>query len=93
MEPNTLVELSHRALMLVLWLSLPAVLTAAAVGLAVAVVQATTQIQDQSIGQAFKLIAVFLVLAVSAKWAAVEIFHFADQLLGSFGLPAVGKPL
>jgi type III secretion protein S len=93
MQPDSLVELSHRALMLVLWLSLPAVLTAAAVGLAVAVMQATTQVQDQSIGQALKLIAVFLVLAVTAKWAAVEIFHFADQLLGSFGLPAANKPL
>jgi type III secretion protein S len=93
METITLVDLSYRGLMLVLWLSLPAVLSAAGVGLAVAVVQATTQIQDQSIGQALKLIAVFVVLALSAKWTAVEIYHFADQLLGSFGLPAVGKPL
>ena len=93
MEPTTLVDLSYRGLLLVLWLSLPAVLTAAAVGLTVAVVQATTQIQDQSIGQALKLIAVFLVLALSAKWTAVEVFHFADQLFRSFGLPAVGKGL
>ena len=72
--------------MLVLLLSLPAVLTSAAVGLAVAIAQAVTQIQDQGVAQALKLIAVLAVLALSSKWIATELYHSADQLLASVGL-------
>jgi type III secretion protein S len=91
MDIPSITDLTTRALMLVLWLSLPTVLTAAAVGLLVAIVQAATQIQDQSIGQALKLIAVFAVAAVTAAWAANATLNFADEALASFGLPTLHK--
>jgi type III secretion protein S len=91
MDSASITDMTMRALMLVLWLSLPSVLTAAAVGLLVAIVQAATQIQDQSIGQALKLVAVFVVLAITAVWSANAAFNFADQALSSFGLPTVKK--
>jgi type III secretion protein S len=93
MDVPTIIELTYRALILVLWLSLPSVLAAALVGLVVAIVQATTQIQDQSIGQALKLIAVFAVVALTATWTATETYNFAEQLLASFGVPALPNPL
>jgi type III secretion protein S len=91
MDTPAITDMTYRALMLILWLSLPAVLTAAAVGLLVSVGQAATQIQDQSIGQALKLIAVFLVVAMTSRWAATEAFHFADQALTSFGMPTMPR--
>lgn len=87
MDAPSITDLTMRALMLILWLSLPTVLTAAAVGLVVAIVQAATQIQDQSIGQALKLVAVFAVAAITATWSAHTVYNFADQSLSSFGLP------
>jgi type III secretion protein S len=85
MNTAAIVDASYRALMLVLLLSLPAVLASATVGLLSAVAQAVTQIQDQGVAQALKLIAVLLVLAVSLKWMATELYHTADQLFISIG--------
>ncbi len=86
MDTAAVVDASYRALMLVLLLSLPAVLASAVTGLAVAIAQAVTQIQDQGVAQAVKLIAVFAILALSSKWIATELYHNADQLLASVGL-------
>jgi type III secretion HrpO family protein len=86
MDSAVFIEASYRALMLVLVLSLPAVLTSATIGLATAIAQAVTQIQDQGVAQALKLLGVFVVLALSSKWIATELYHTADQLFASVGL-------
>ena len=61
------------ALMTVLLLSAPALLVAIVVGFGVGLVQALTQIQDQTLPQAIKLVAVMLVLLVLgpllARWS------------------------
>ena len=53
-------------LLLVFWLSLPALGVAAGVGLLVGLLQAVTQVQDQSLPQTVKLVAVLLTLMVAA---------------------------
>jgi type III secretion protein S len=85
MNTAAVVDASYTALMLVLILSLPAVLASATVGLLVAIAQAVTQIQDQGVAQALKLIAVFITLALSSKWIATSIYHAADRLFTSVG--------
>jgi type III secretion protein S len=86
MDAAVVIDASYRMLMMVLLLSLPAVITAGVVGLLTAVAQAVTQIQDQGIAQALKLIAVLIALLFSSKWMATEIYHAADQLLTSIGM-------
>lgn len=86
MDIAVVVDATYRALMLVLFLSLPAVITAGVVGLITAVAQAVTQIQDQGIAQALKLITVLIALALSSKWMATELYHAADQLFTSIGM-------
>jgi type III secretion protein S len=85
MDTATVVDVTYRALMLVLLLSLPAAITSAAVGLGVAAIQAVTQIHDQGVAQSLKLIAVLVVLAIFAKWMATELYHSADHMLASVG--------
>jgi type III secretion protein S len=80
MSPTSVLDLTYQALILVLTLSLPAVLTAALVGLIVAALQAVTQIQDQNIGLAAKLIAVFVALILSARWIGGELLNFGNRL-------------
>jgi len=92
MDTATIVEASYRALWLVFLLSLPVVITSALVGLLTAMAQAVTQIQDQSIAQGLKLIAVLIVLALSARWMATELYHSADHLFTSVGLGGTGAP-
>lgn len=80
MLSTTVIDLAYQALMLTLWLSLPAVATSAVVGLLVGLLQAVTQIQDQSISYVSKLIAVFVVTALSARWMGGELFQFGVNL-------------
>jgi type III secretion protein S len=81
MQAQELIELLQKSMLLLMMTAAPAVAAAALVGLVIAVVQAATQLQDQSISQAVKLGAVLIVLLVAGNWMASEIWRFADQLL------------
>ena len=83
MELATLVTYVKQALLLVLWLSLPPVLVASIVGLAVAFAQAVTQVQDQTIAFGVKLLASMLAIALTSVWLGGELLNFANQLFGS----------
>ncbi|MBD8680232.1 type III secretion system export apparatus subunit SctS [Pseudomonas sp. CFBP 13719] len=72
------------ALMTVLLLSAPALLVAIVVGFGVGLVQALTQIQDQTLPQAIKLVAVMLVLLVLGPLLASQVVNLAGQMLDNF---------
>lgn len=78
-----LAEFSVQAMWLVLMLSLPAVITAAVVALFVAIAQTVTSIQDQSIGQALRQVAVMGVLFITAPWMASELTSYGSRLLSA----------
>ena len=81
MQTAQIVDVLHRAMVVLIVTSAPAVIVAAIVGLLVAVVQAATQLQDQSIGQALKLGAVVIVLLVGGAWMGAEVVRFGDRVL------------
>ena len=84
MELATLVTYVKQALMLVLILSAPAVLAASIVGLVVAFLQAVTQVQDQTLGFAIKLIAVTVVLLFVGRTVGEELRLYAQNLFENF---------
>ena len=57
-----LIEYFAKGLMTMLMIAMPCVLTAAAIGLVVGILQAVTQVQEQTIAAAPKIFAVFLVI-------------------------------
>ena len=57
-----LIEFFAKGLMTMLMIAMPCVLTAAAIGLVVGILQAVTQVQEQTIAAAPKIFAVFLVI-------------------------------
>lgn len=59
---DILIEFFGKGLMTMLMIAMPCVLTAAAVGLVVGILQAVTQVQEQTIAAAPKIFAVFLVI-------------------------------
>jgi type III secretion protein S len=81
MQTHELVAWTQRALWLLMLVAAPAVIVPAVIGLVIAVVQAATQLQDQSIAQSAKLAAVAVLLAVAGAWMAAEVFRFADDVL------------
>jgi flagellar biosynthesis protein FliQ len=84
---NQLTSIVHQGLALVIMVSLPPVLMALTVGLIIAVFQATTQIQEQTLSFAPKVIAVFGVLALVGPWIGSQLVRFTFHVFDQF--PAI----
>ena len=83
------IDMMNRAMMLVLMCSLPPILVATAVGLLVAFFQALTQVQDQTLPFAIKLIATVLVIIFAANLVFADLLNFAMSAMRDF--PALAK--
>jgi len=81
MPIDTLIQFVTQGMLLCLGVSLPPVIVAALVGLAVSFLQAITSMQDQTLPHAAKLIAVTITIAVAAPLACASIMHFADDVM------------
>ncbi len=78
MSEAEIINHASEALLLVLILSLPPILVAATVGIAVSLVQALTQVQEQTISFVFKLVAIIVVLLATTGWLGSELFSYAS---------------
>lgn len=84
MEVVDIVSHAVKALLLVLWLSLPPIVVASVVGTLFSLFQALTQIQEQTLSFAIKLVAVGITLFLTARWIGGEIFNFTVSLFDTF---------
>ena len=73
-----------QALLLVLILSLPPIVVASVVGILFSLIQALTQIQEQTLSFGVKLIAVGLTLYMTARWMGGEIFNYTVMIFEKF---------
>ena len=80
MDQNFTIDITAKALTLVLILSLPPIVLSTFVGLLVALIQALTQVQEQTLSFAVKLIIVTVVLIGTAPWMASEMFKFTENI-------------
>ena len=81
-----LINYLYKSLYLVLWLSLPPILVAAVVGTLFSLFQALTQIQEQTLSFAIKLIAVMITLVLAARWIGGEVLNFTLSIFEFFPL-------
>jgi type III secretion protein S len=86
MEVVDIVSQVVHGLMLTLWLSLPPILVASVVGTLFSLLQALTQIQEQTLSFAIKLIAVGITLFLTARWIGGEIYNYTITLFDNFHL-------
>ena len=77
------IQLLYQALWLVLLLSAPPVIVAALVGLLVALVQAATQIQEQTVAFVPKLLAMIVVLGLSLPWVLSRLIEYSEHLISN----------
>lgn len=78
MTQDVVMEIFREAIMLTFKLALPILLVAMIVGLVIAILQAATQIHEQTISFAPKAIAVGLTLFFMAPWMTNEILDFVN---------------
>ena len=78
------IALTNDALWLVLILSAPPIIVASVAGLVVAVIQAATQIQEQTLQYTVKFFAIVLTLFVTASLLAASLYRFSDRVFSEF---------
>lgn len=84
MNPVDIASYMTQALYLVLWLSLPPIAVAAIVGTLFSLFQALTQIQEQTLSFAVKMIAVFVTILLTARWLSGELYNFTLSVFDLF---------
>jgi type III secretion HrpO family protein len=84
MDVSQILDLSVKAVILILVLSLPSIAVATIVGVLISLIQALTQVQEQTLGFAVKLIAVGLTLLATAVWMGSELLQYTGNILESF---------
>jgi len=80
MSPEGIARIMREALYLVLLLSAGPMLASMLIGLVVGVIQATTQIQEQTLSYVPKLTGVFVTIAVLGPWILAQTVRFTVVL-------------
>ncbi|MBR6021097.1 MAG: type III secretion system export apparatus subunit SctS [Kiritimatiellae bacterium] len=86
MSHAQILDYAQMCLLLVLRLSLIPIIVATVVGLIVSLLQALTQIQEQTLGFAVKLIAISLTLLVCASWIGSSLLLYTQDIFAHFAL-------
>jgi len=84
MFTNEIYQLCYQALLMILILSAPPILISMSIGLFIAVLQAATQIQEQTLSFTVKLIAVIFTLLLMGGWLGAQILQFANTIFQNF---------
>lgn len=83
MTPEYVVSLGGEAVRLTLLLSAPLLGVGLIVGLVIAILQATTQVQEMTLTFVPKIVAVLLSLLVSAPWMLDKMTAFINQIISN----------
>lgn len=83
MNPNEVITLAQNAVTMALLLASPLLLVGLAVGLLIALFQATTQIQEMTLTFVPKIFAVMLALLFSASWMITKMTDYIHGLITS----------
>ncbi len=79
MSEAVITQLAAQMMWLVLLLSLPVVVVASVVGVLVSLIQALTQVQDQTIQFLIKLLAVAATLAITYHWMGDVLLNYTTK--------------
>lgn len=86
MEASTAIQIGRDALLLAIVLSSLPVLAAMVIGLVVSLIQAATQIQEQTLAQVPKIIVTYAVLMAAGMWMLVQLIEFARNMFAMISI-------
>jgi len=84
MSMDQAVDMTREALGLILLLSAPVLGAALVIGLTISLLQAVTQIQEQTLTFVPKILGMGLVAILVAPWIFTQIVEFAERMFGGF---------
>ena len=88
MDQAQILSYAERTLVLILQLSMLPIVVATVIGILVSLLQALTQVQEQTLGFAIKLIAISLTLMVASQWMRGQLIVFTNDIFANFPLIA-----
>ena len=89
MNQAQLLDYAQTCLLLVLKLSLIPIIVATVIGIIVSLLQALTQIQEQTLGFAVKLIAISITLLAASSWMGSQMLLYTQDIFKNF--PLLGR--
>lgn len=90
MFANEIYTLSYQALILILLLSGPPILISTVLGLVVAIFQAATQIQEQTLSFTVKLLAVIFTILSLGGWLGTTVVQYAQTIFTAISKAGAG---
>jgi flagellar biosynthesis protein FliQ len=82
MDSAEVLDIARDAIIVVLEISAPVMLLGLAVGLVISLIQALTQVQEQTLSFVPKLIAIFVSLLILMPFMLSTLTQFTEQLVG-----------
>ena len=84
MNQALIIDYAQKCLIIILQLSLVPIIVATVVGLLVSLLQALTQIQEQTLGFAVKLIAISITIMLASSWIGAELLTYTQDIFLHF---------
>ena len=88
MSQAQLLQYTQACLIIILKLSLIPIVVATVIGLLVSLLQALTQIQEQTLGFAVKLIALTITILAAWSWMSGELMLYTQEIFKNFAFVA-----
>ncbi len=89
MNQAQLLDYAQTCLLLVLKMSLIPIIVATVIGIIVSLLQALTQIQEQTLGFAVKLIAISITLLAASSWMGGQMLLYTQDIFKN--IPLLGR--
>lgn len=83
MSQGEILNIIKDAIMTASTVAAPVLIVTAVVGIAVSVIQAATQIQEQSVAFILKIVAVGLVIALLSSWGITTLLDYTGRIFDS----------
>ncbi|MEM9020089.1 MAG: flagellar biosynthesis protein FliQ [Planctomycetota bacterium] len=79
---DQLIDATRSTLLLMLMLSLPVLGAALVIGLVVSILQAVTQVQEQTLSFVPKIVCMVLVAVLTMPWMVAKVLEFSSEMFG-----------
>jgi flagellar biosynthetic protein FliQ len=83
MQPQDAIDLGREAIMLAMLVGAPVLLAGTVVGLLIGLLQALTQIQDQTIAFVPKLLAMLAVISLCLPWILDKLMQYCADVISN----------
>jgi len=91
MEPQQAIDLGREAMSMALLVSAPVLLVGIGVGLLIGLLQALTQIQDQTLSFVPKILAMLTAFAIGLPWLIQRMVEYSGTLISNIPRVVLGS--